>query len=72
VFNVLAIILVLGSKAPRSAGFSGSAQAQHGRFPVFPVARQASGKNSVGSIQDLFTKQINDQRVFGATELPEV
>jgi hypothetical protein len=69
---MLAIIFVLGAKAPRSAGCSGSAQAQHGRFPVFPVARQASGQNSVGSIQDLFTKQIDGHRVFGATELPEV
>ena len=70
--NLLAIIFVLGAKAPRSTGCSGSAQAQCERIPVFSVARQASGQNNVGSIQDLFTKQIDGHRVFGATELPKV
>jgi hypothetical protein len=43
-----------------------------GESLFFQVAGQASGQNVVGSIQDLFTKQIDGHRVFGATELPKV
>jgi hypothetical protein len=68
---MLATIFVLGTKVPRSAGCTGSAQAQHGRIS-FPVTSQASGRSFVVSSRDPSIKLIDGHRDFGAAKLPGI
>jgi hypothetical protein len=67
--HVLAIILVLGSRASRSAGCAGSAQAQRERTSV-PVTSQASGRSFAVSGRDPSTKKIDGHRVLGLSSCP--
>jgi hypothetical protein len=63
---MLAIIFVLGAKAPRSAGCIGSAQAQHGIIHVFLEASQA-GKISLATSKIYLQ---NRSTVIWFSELP--
>jgi hypothetical protein len=62
---------VLGTRVPRSAGCTRSAQAQHEKIS-FQATSQASGPSFVVGGRDPSIEKIDGHRDFGATKLPEI